>query len=477
MLGYIPEIYPDETVYSWICRYFSHNGYPVYSLALQDLMESPKDRAQYEFISKFNSHAKNAIKSMSSMETLILDHTMFPYYCKFEPLERRILALEGMIKGAKNIDSLMQIPNDKTPRYLSYCPLCSLEDRKIYGETFFHRLHQIRDIGVCSKHRCKLVQTTIQIYGNSSPRLHVPEHIIPKNSVQIEGNEEQVKYAEYMENLFQQPISFSNSVQIQDFLISKIEGTQYMPQSGACIYTKSLTNGINGTCKWLPPIRQHRVYKVLSGEYRNFTLIARIGLFLGIPSHEMANPYLPAKSQKQRFIENVKELSNQGYKTSEIGRMLNASEESIHRVTNPSPPKEHFRGVRKGKTKEDWGKLDAESLPAIKGAISKLKNEKGRPGRVTLRAVCKSMGWPSKRLNCLPLCKAEVLKNIEPIEEFWAKEVIWAFKSLKEGCIYERIYWRDIRNLTNSRREQFLLTFPFLGKYTTPEIAGKIQEL
>ena len=87
------------------------------------------------------------------------------------------------------------------------------------------------------------------------------------------------------------------------------------------------------------------------------------------------------------------------------------------------------------------------------------------------------MGWPSKRLDNLPLCKAEVQKNITPIEEFWAKEVVWAYIKLRKEDSRDIIHWRDIRDIINIKRGQFEAIFPLLTKFTTPEIAGEIQGL
>jgi hypothetical protein len=121
--------------------------------------------------------------------------------------------------------------------------------------------------------------------------------------------------------------------------------------------------------------------------------------------------------------------------------------------------------------------MDIESIPAIKGAIEKIRNGNGRPGRVTIRAICKAMGWPSKRLDNLPVCKAEVQKNIAPIEEFWTKEVVWAYIKLRKEDSRDKIRWRDIRDIINIKREQFEAIFPLLTNFTTPEIAEEIQGL
>ena len=38
MIGFMPEIYPDELIYSWFCRYLVHSGYSANKMALNDLL-------------------------------------------------------------------------------------------------------------------------------------------------------------------------------------------------------------------------------------------------------------------------------------------------------------------------------------------------------------------------------------------------------------------------------------------------------
>lgn len=477
MLGYLPNFYPDELVYSWASRYYCHNGYPGYRQALEDLLIGKNDKIQFEFSGRFNSETLAAITSMISYRDFILEHTMFPYYARFERINRRYTALNELCKGNTNINSLLTIPYNSKERHLSYCPLCVQEDRNQFGETYFHRIHQIRGIRICHKHCCKLIDTPIKIYSNASPRLHVPEEVIPQQATVTHSNEEEYKFANYIAELFLHPISFANDVPIGEFLKSKIEDSPYCPPSGLYIYTKALTESLNNFFPWQEPMKQHSIQKVLSGDTNDFMTISKIGYFLGISICELASPILPSKTKTEQFRESISDLRKQGLSFVKISRILEASQCAIYKVIKPLPPKPHFRGVRKGMQAQNWSKMDIDSLPAIKGAIEKIRNGNGRPGRVTIRAICKAMGWPSKRLDNLPLCKAEVQKNIAPIEEFWAKEVVWAYIKLRKEDSRDKIRWRDIRDLTNIRREQFLSTFPLLTNFTTPEIAEEIQGL
>ena len=477
MLGYLPKFYPDELVYSWVSRYYCHNGYPGYKQALEDLLIEEKDKIPFEFSGRFNSETLDAIASMIPYRDIILEHTMFPYYARFDTPNRKTKALDELCKGNTNIYSLVTIPNSNKERYLSYCPLCTLEDRNKFGEAYFHRTHQIREIGVCPKHQCKLKETSVRICSNASPRLHVPEEIISQDSPVIHSNKEETSFANYLAELFTYPLDFSNEVPVGEFLTSKIKETSYCPPSGLYIYTKSLTEHLNRHFSWQEPTKQYAIQKVLSGDTIDFMTISKIGYFLGISRCELANPILPSKTKTEQFRESIADLRKQGLSFNQISNSLNVSRGAIYKVIKPVTPKPHFRGVRKGMQTQNWSKMDMDSLPAIKGAIEKILNGNGRPGRVTMRAICKAMGWPSKRLDNLPTCKAEVQKNIAPIEDFWAKEVAWAYIKLRKEDSRDKIRWRDIRDIINIKREQFEATFPLLAKYTSPEISKEIQKL
>lgn len=45
---------------------------------------------------------------------------------------------------------------------LKYCPLCAIDDYKKHKETYFHRLHQVEGIKVCSKHECFLKEYNLK---------------------------------------------------------------------------------------------------------------------------------------------------------------------------------------------------------------------------------------------------------------------------------------------------------------------------
>ena len=93
MIVYFPVIYPDELVYSWFCRYYVHSGCFSHRIAMQELFCKRSDNASKEFIGNLNPEAKKQIEQIYSLDKLIFNHTMYPQYARFIPLEQKKKAL------------------------------------------------------------------------------------------------------------------------------------------------------------------------------------------------------------------------------------------------------------------------------------------------------------------------------------------------------------------------------------------------
>lgn len=104
-------------------------------------------------------------------------------------------------------------------------------------------------------------------------------------------------------------------------------------------------------------------------------------------------------------------------------------------------------------------------------------NGGGRPGRVTIYAVCRALSLPDTRFNYLPKCKAVIQEYAESFEVYWAREVVWAYKFLMESVKQDDICWRNIRDITNLRRDNFLASFLYLPMFADQDMAARIQSL
>ena len=106
-----------------------------------------------------------------------------------------------------NYHDMVLFPKRKETPAMRYCPVCVQEDRLKFGETYWHRLHQILELPVCPIHHCKIVETNFRSSGKSSPDLIAAEIVIPsKDNITISENEGVNELADYINHVFNIPI-------------------------------------------------------------------------------------------------------------------------------------------------------------------------------------------------------------------------------------------------------------------------------
>ena len=184
MIAYFPTLYPDELVYSWFCRYYVHSGCLTHKMALQELYCKRSDYPSKEFIGNLNNEARAAIERIYLLDKLTLDHIMFPQYARFIPLEQRKSAMYHIGQDSCDIHHLFCVlPRIGEEQYLRYCPLCAMDDRKQYGEAYWHRKHQMRNMSICVRHRCRLATTAIPIVNEHSYTFYPAENVIQETDL------------------------------------------------------------------------------------------------------------------------------------------------------------------------------------------------------------------------------------------------------------------------------------------------------
>lgn len=489
MIGFMPTIYPDELVYSWFSRYYAHSGYPAYVFALEDLLEKRSIRTDVEFINRLNRDARAVIESMMPIEELILNHTMFPYF-RFTNTPRLYNALKSMAVNGEDAFRLLPVQKGHPPmqaRHVKYCPACAAEARLSFGEAYWVRKAIIRNINVCAEHKCRLRPTRIVIAGTQSGRLHVAEDEIADIESQTVESELELRFSEYMTEVFQKPIHFENDVAVGEFIMARLEGTKYMSvrgmQKNISLLLDDLTGfyqASNGKDIWNNGITHtHQIQHILSDKSTDFYKICQLAFFLGIAPEELTYPVLPSRTVTVRFDEKVAELHAKGMGYRRIARELGCSPTTARLSRRPKKKKPHdYSAARLGQQKMDWAKCDTDMLPKVKEAVRRIYgNGEVRPGRVTQGGVSRYMGWPDKRLNYLPECRKEVQGFYEEYPVYWAREIVWCYRQLEKEMEPLAISYRKIRNVTNLTRDNFMAALPYLNKFTDEATADRIRGL
>lgn len=303
MIVYFPVIYPDELVYSWFCRYYVHSGCFSHRIAMQELFCKRSDNASKEFIGNLNPEAKKQIEQIYSLDKLIFNHTMYPQYARFIPLEQKKKALYHLKHDFCDIHYLLPIlPRNEGERYLRYCPLCAKEDRETYGEAYWHRKHQIRSICTCAKHKCKLIESDVPAKNEQSFTFCPAENHICQNEAVFEDNILMNQYAAYFNLVFDAMMDFENNIPISSILYDGMSRTKYLKPSGRSRHTKMLAEDMNkfyskmGICS-LASIYQ--IQRTLLGSGFDFFVTCQTAFFLGIKLEELTLPSLTAEKIKQ----------------------------------------------------------------------------------------------------------------------------------------------------------------------------------
>lgn len=339
MIAFFPKVCPDELAYSWFARYHIRSGHITFSATAGDLFVEYGKRPSVEFIIPLTDGAKAAIERYMPYERFLEKHTMFPYYARFIPLERRLSAWELMQMGDRKFADALYITKNKAVQrtHLRYCPMCCAEDRSRFGETFWHRSHQLSWISVCPKHRCRLTNSTVSLVGTGPGfRLTSAEEVVPyDNPVDTEVSALEWEISKFVTNVFDADISLKNDVPVGRFIRSRLEGTKYTSLRGEQVFARLLFQDLQKHYGNLLPntlSAWFHIQKVCCAQNFHTYDICLLAMFLGIPIEDLLNMQLPELTLQQRFDARLRELRSQGLTQKQTAEIMGVSLESIKGV-------------------------------------------------------------------------------------------------------------------------------------------------
>lgn len=165
MMNVLPEIYSDELLYSVLSRYKRMCGMRSRRAFLEDVYGESKMLTSIFFPQYLERFRENLPPySKITVDELIWNHTMFPFYTSFLSEERSDSIHSMMINGCgKSIENLVGFSGGKVKPYsrLRYCPRCYSEDMDELGESLWRRLHQVPGVLYCLKHETLLKSTIV----------------------------------------------------------------------------------------------------------------------------------------------------------------------------------------------------------------------------------------------------------------------------------------------------------------------------
>jgi hypothetical protein len=160
MISTLPTLYPEELLYSLCARYCDRMEYPSLRSVIQELFGNTNVIASVDL----PSHIDNFVAALPpghhyTVDKLIDNHTLLPFYGPFLPPDR-LSRLRDDMRGsggpAIHMRAGIMACHIPLPEWLRFCSLCVVEDRKRFGEAFWHRVHQVPGVEVCPLHEILL---------------------------------------------------------------------------------------------------------------------------------------------------------------------------------------------------------------------------------------------------------------------------------------------------------------------------------
>lgn len=450
MIGYFPELYEDELVYSWIARYLVHSGYTSAADAYQDLFFNKNLRPSVELMNNLIDDAKTVMTKYMSLEELIYNHTLFPEYGRFiDPTKRERLVKEADFSRGNWINSLM-IPFSTGERYLKYCPLCAEEDRDTHGEAYWHRKHQITSINICVKHGVYLQNSEI-VRNRNLTRLKAAEIIIPRKNVITECEDEIItKLAAYMHSVFDSS-KYSHD-HIGKYLNRHIP-SKYVHDNGNRkayeLYEDYTAFYRSLAAEELMSI--NTMSRILRGHSGTFGNICQLGVFFGVESSDLL--IKGDEGQDDDIFIRVSELTGEP-----LERVQFIGEAIIDELK-----KDSVIFIKEKRHEDNIDKDDIALLPSVEATVKKIYGEgDDRPRKISLNAISKPLHVDIHKLKKMERCMAVINQHYESQEEYWAREIVWAVKMIeKNGATLNE---KHIRNLTNLRHDNMVDSIEVLKK-------------
>lgn len=166
-MPFFPTPYPDELLYSLVARYHVWSRNSFFRYTSEDLFDSNTISSKVALPNRLNILVdKLPSNSLITLDRLINLHTLFPFFRLFLPLDRckRILnAMKSEQINASMFAGIQQSQMSTISKFFRYCSKCAIADEKKYGETYWHRTHQIFGVKVCPIHSVKLIESSITI--------------------------------------------------------------------------------------------------------------------------------------------------------------------------------------------------------------------------------------------------------------------------------------------------------------------------
>lgn len=173
MLGFFPDPYPDELLYSVCSRYHKRTRYKSKSQTMTDLFKGAHTLSLWLPSGLDRLISALPLGHQYSADRLIDENTLLPFYGSFLSPQRLNLLRASMRQGLSDTSTYIHVGitvGSANIGYLRLCQYCAEEDKELFGEPYWHRLHQVLGVEVCFKHNIFLDQSKVGARLNRGTR-------------------------------------------------------------------------------------------------------------------------------------------------------------------------------------------------------------------------------------------------------------------------------------------------------------------
>ncbi len=166
MIGNFPDPYPGELFYSICARFSERMQYPSGRSVVKELFGSASAIACVTLPSHLDHFiAQMPPHSSYSADGIIDNHTTLPLFAPFLPLERQDRLRRDMRShngSALHMRAGIMASRVPLPEWHRYCPQCVEDDRRRFGECYWHRIHQAPGVELCPMHKVWLQNSRVR---------------------------------------------------------------------------------------------------------------------------------------------------------------------------------------------------------------------------------------------------------------------------------------------------------------------------
>lgn len=169
MIHFFTDPYKDELIYSAIARYHYYTGNLDCKDTLEELFGKRTIIPSLEIGSYLEVLAKN-LGSNYNADSIIQNHTIYPFYSPFLPKDRKEELLEEIkySDGSGLYTKLGMVAGSICKKEgIYYCPCCAKKDIDDYGEAYIHREHQLQGVFICPHDGAELKKYSVDKTNSS----------------------------------------------------------------------------------------------------------------------------------------------------------------------------------------------------------------------------------------------------------------------------------------------------------------------